>query len=186
MAVEIDARPCRLSACAGSIQRTGICGGNSAVGPVIGIKGNIDGALLKRHHHEVPVRIMADGAIGPGLAPDGIGVYVGSNGMGTTAIYIAATVYHLWQGCGIVVVDIETCRRGNRRIAVAGIAIAVGLEGVGSLVIVTGGTSLGRMACLRHAPLVVIGLSMADLADAHAGLCIHKTGRDVGENYIGR
>ena len=45
-----------------------------------------------------------------------------------------------------------------------GIAIAVGLEGIGILVIMAGLAALGRVTDFSNATLEMVGLGMADLA----------------------
>ena len=103
------------------------------------------------------------------------------NRMCSATINIAATVYYLGQGTGVIVVGTNTNHRGNRRISVTRIAIAVGLKGIGCLVIMTGETSLGWMTCFDNATLKMIGSGMADLAKSKVGLIVDKSGRYIGE-----
>ena len=106
---------------------------------------------------------------------------MGGNKMCSATINIASTVYYLGQGTGVIIVDTKTSHRGNRRISVTRIAIAVRLECIGCLVIMTSETSLGWMTCFDNATLKMIGSGMADLAKPEVGLIVDKSGRYVGE-----
>ena len=88
-------------------------------------------------------------------------------------------------GARIVALSADTGNALNRRITMAAIASAARLEGKGRFVIMAGETVLCGMAGLRNTCLVMIGVSVTNLAEPLVGgYCLYEGGTGVTEGHV--